>query len=146
MAKRVTRAKKPTAIERTSFGGTENLGSTKMDGYDHDVQSVEVQSKTKLQDDRGEGKYVIIRKFTFGMNPKAFQEAKPDKQTLFNYHLKGIEIALWADGWKIFTDVQPQLTFDTAKLQYSIFVGAIPMNKYNTINAQVKTLGEIAAS
>lgn len=142
MKKRVNKQKKE--IELQKFGGTEHLGETKMHGSDHDVSTVEVQSKTTLQQDEGEGGYVIIRTFTFGMNPEAFKEAKPTKQELFNYHLKGIEIKLWQDGWKIFPEVTPQLTFNLQKLQYSIIVGAIPINKFNTINAEPQTLSQIA--
>ncbi len=131
-------------IDLKKFGGTEKLGDMKMHGHDHDIQTVEVQSDTKLQDDKGEGGYAIIRKFTFGMNPKAFQEHPPTKQELFNYHLKGIEVMLWRDGWKVFDGSPPQLTLDWKKLQYSIFVAAIPQNKFNTINAKPRTLAEIA--
>lgn len=141
MARRV---KKSKAIELAKFGGTEELGTIKMHGYDHDTSTVEVQSKTNLQQDKGEGNYVIVRKFTFAMNALAFNEVKPTKQELFNYHLKGIETMLWRDGWKIFDKVQPQIKFDVPKMQYDIYVGAIPMAKYNTINAQARTLSEIA--
>lgn len=142
----MARKSRKKAVEVQKWGGTEELGGTKMHGHDHDVSAVEVQSKTNLQQDTGEGGYVIIRKFTFGMNPQAFKEAKPDKQMLFNYHLKGIEIMLWRDGWKIFPEVTPQISFDVKKGQYSIFVGAVPMDKFNTINADARTLGEIAQS
>lgn len=142
----MARKARKKAVEVQKWGGTEDLGATKMHGYDHDVSTVEVQSTSNLQMDKGEGGYVIIRKFTYGMNPVAFKEAKPTKQDLFNYHLKQIEIALWQDGWKLFTDVQPQLKFDLKKGQYSIFVGAIPQSKFNTINAEAKTLSQIANS
>lgn len=135
---------KKKAIELAKFGGTESLGETKMHGHDHEVSTVEVQSKTKLEQDKGEGGYVIIRRFTFAMNPTAFKEHPPTKQELFNYHLKGIEVMLWGDGWKMYTEVQPQLKFDTKKMRYDIYVGAIPMNQFNTINAAPRTLSEIA--
>lgn len=118
--------KKKDSIDLQKFGGTDDLGKIDFDGHQHDVQSIEVKSETKLTDDPFEGAVAIIRKFTFGANPQAFKEYKPTKQELFNSHLKGIEIALWRDGMQLNTRIEPQIHFDEKQLRYSIFVGAKP--------------------
>lgn len=116
---------------------------------DHDLlakgaeaQQLEVQSKTHLEDDKGEGNAAIVRVFTFGMNVESFKEARPTKQDLFNHHLKGIEVALWRDGMKIMTEVTPRIVFDEKKLTYQIFVGAVPMRGH-ILREQPKTLKEL---
>lgn len=125
------------------FGGTETLGNTKMNGFDHQIDSVETQSKTKLEDDTGHGEAAIIRCFIFGMNPTAFKQYNPTSQELFNYHHKGIEVALWKDGMKVMPEVNPRVSYDTKRMQYKIFVGAKPMKGY-ILNERPQTLSEIA--
>ena len=129
--------------EVLKFGGVDELGKTRLNGHEHDVSSVETQSETRLEDDKGEGEATVIRCFTFGMNPQAFLERRPTKQDLFNYHLKGIEMALYADGMKVFDSVAPRLTFDVKKMQYSIFVAARPRRGY-LLHERPQTLTEIA--
>jgi hypothetical protein len=116
-------------VELQSFGGTKELGQTEMLGDKHEVVTAEVQSRRRFEDFDDGGKAAIIRTFTFGMNFQSFTEAKPTKQEIFNAHLKGLEIALWKDGLKMWTAVQPQITFNVEKGQYSIIVGAQPINE-----------------
>jgi hypothetical protein len=123
------------------FGGKEDLGSVKFNGNTHEASSLEVTSDTKLEHDEGYGEAAIIRRFTFGINPVTFKQAPPTKQELFNSHLKGIEIALWRDGMKIMTEVEPKIGFE--KSTYHIYVGARPM-KGHMLTQRPQTLSEIA--
>jgi hypothetical protein len=134
--------KTPKAVDVAKFGGTEELGKAVMHGYEHDVASVEVKSQTRLEEDKGEGNATVIRCFTFGMNPEAFATVQPTRQELFNSHLHGIEIALFADGLKIFDGVAPRMTFDVDKKQYSIFVAARPSKGF-LLQDNPQTLSEI---
>lgn len=120
MGKRKTR-------EVAKFGGVDELGKVKVHGSDHDVRSIEAQSNIKLEEDTGYGEAVIVRNFRFAINPEAFKQHPPSKQDLFNYHLKFIETALWRDGLKVFSDVEPRITMDSKKMQYTIIVAARPM-------------------
>lgn len=126
----------------TKFGGREKLGDVELNQYKHEVESIETQSKTKIEDDTGQGGAAIIRRFTFGMNPIAFKENPPSKQDLFNYHVKGIEVMLWRDGMKIITEVEPRITLDEKTLQYHIFIGAKPQRGYVLTEAP-KTLRQV---
>lgn len=141
---------KRKVTEVAKFGGIDDLGSLKTDlhssiGHEqqtYDASSVEAQSRTNLEMDKGEGEATIIRCFIFGMNPQTFMEQHPTKQMLFNSHIGGIEAALFRDGLKLFLDVTPRITFDTVKMQYSIFVAARPRKGY-LLQEKPQTLGEI---
>jgi len=109
------------------FGGNDKLGQVVVNDNLHEAESIEVKSERKLEDDTGYGNAVIIRCFTFGMNPQAFQN-QPTKQELFNSHIKGIEVMLWRDGMTIMTEVEPRILIKDN--QYQIFVGARPMRGY----------------
>lgn len=137
--------------EVTKFGGVDELGQVKTDLHKgigasvntYDASTVEAKSEqTHLEDDVGHGEAVIVRCFTFGMNPKTFLERKPTKQDLFNSHLRGIEMALFGDGLKVFDEVPPRLVFDVKKQQYSIFVAARP-RKGIMLYERPQTLREI---
>lgn len=104
---------------------TNQLRSGGDDDY-KDISKGEVHSDVHLEDDTGHGGAAIIRSFTFGVNREAFKNYPPTKQNLFNAHLKQIEIALWGDGMKIMTDVQPSIKFNKKKTQYTIIIGAKP--------------------
>lgn len=146
----MARIKKPKIKDVAKFGGVDALGTVSMNRVGtvepikdkYEASSVEVKSHTKLEDDRGEGDATIIRRFTFGMNPETFIKQKPTKQDLFNSHLRGIEIALWSDGLKVFDVVPPRLAFDVEKKQYSIFIAARPRNGY-LLRERPRTLTEI---
>ncbi len=111
-------------LEVAKFGGTESLGTVKKDGFDHEVSTIETQSKTNLEMDEGHGAAVVIRCFEFAMNPEAIKYAQPTKQTLFNSHYKGIEMALWRDGLKVIPESNPRILIDSENMRYKIFVGA----------------------
>jgi hypothetical protein len=136
-------AKKKKAIELNSFGGTKELGKVEMHGHKHEMVTAEVQSKRSIEEDIGEGREVILRQFTFGMNLQTFKEVRPNKQMIFNSHLRGIEAALWRDGMKIMPEVEPRISFDVEKAQYSIFVTARPM-KGHLVTQTPQTLSQIA--
>lgn len=127
--------KRPKSKEVKSFGGVESVGkvveenakNAPVKDVNYDVQSLEVQSETHLEDDDGSGGAAIVRCFEFGINPIAFQQAQPTKQDLFNSHFKGIEIALWKDGLKVMPEVNPKVVIDDKTMKYQIFVGAQPM-------------------
>lgn len=142
MAKRKTKQVK-------SFGGTKHLGNVvEQDAKDapvkdvnYDVQDLEVQSKTNLEQDQGGGGAAIIRCFEFGINYQTFNEVRPTKQDLFNAHYKGIEMALWRDGLKVIPEVNPRIVINSSKGTYSIFVGANPM-KGHILREQPRTLAD----
>ncbi len=125
MARKLNPRKKGKDVAK--FGGNEELGRVKMDGHDHEAISVEVQSQTKFEQDQGYGNTVAIRCFIFGMNPQAFELARPTKQEIFNSHLKGIELSLWGDGWQVYTESAPRVVLEPEKMRYLIYVPAIPM-------------------
>lgn len=108
-----------------------------------DVSNIEAQSTTVLEDDRGHGGAAIIRMFEFAANPEAFKQHTPTKQELFNYHAKGIEIQLWADGFNVMPEVEPRVILNKRKTKYSIFVGAQPRAGM-TVLEKPRTLSEIA--
>lgn len=153
--------RKRKAVEVQKFGGAENVGSVREEGnlstfhselsnqdsihenVNWDLQSVEVQSDTKLEQDEGVGGAAIIRMFQFGMNLDAFKQHPPTKQELFNSHLKGIELALWKDGMKVMPDIEPKVVVDEKSARYMIFVGAVPMRGH-ILRERPQTLAEIA--
>lgn len=129
-------------LELKKFGGTEKIGETQLNGFNHDVSTIEEQSQTSLEQDLGTGQVAVIRCFEFKANMDAFKEHPIGKQELFNYHFKGIEIALWKDGLQIMPDVEPRVVFDDDKGQYRIFVGSLPM-KGQIVQQTPKTLTQL---
>lgn len=95
-------------------------------GDNYEVKQGEVHSDTKLEDDTGHGKAILIRSFDFKANPDAFKVRTPSKQELFNAHAKQIEIILWKDGLQVMPDVKPQLVLSKQRNHYRIIVGAEP--------------------
>lgn len=142
-------AKKPTEVNK--FGGVENLGTIQEYGvtdapvsdFATDLQSLEVKSKVKLEDDTGDGNAAVVRMFEFGINPVAFKQCQPTKQQLFNSHYKGIEVALWKDGLKVIPEVNPKIVVDEKAGRYKIFVGAQPMRGH-ILRERPQTLTQIA--
>lgn len=139
----MARVKKQKTVEVQKFGGTEELGEVKLHGHQHSAATSEAQSETKLEFDVGHGNPVVIRRFTFGANPAAFSEHPPTKQELFNAHHKGIEIALWRDGLKVFDEVMPRIVVNQEKSMYDIFVAARPM-KGHMLREMPQTLSQVA--
>lgn len=127
-------------IEVAKFGGNDKLGTTKLNGYEHEIESVETQSTTNLELDKGVGNAAIIRMFEFAINPVVFEQHPPTKQDLFNAHHKGIEMALWRDGLKVIPSVNPGITVEQSK--YRIWVGAAPM-KGHILQEHTNTLSEL---
>lgn len=129
-----------------AFGSSlENVADANTPGGWNKVQQVAAHSKSNLEMDKGEGNVAVMRSFVFGLNPQAFQEARPSKQEIFNAHLKGIEISLWKDGLQIMTDVEPRIMFDVPNMRYTIFVGAKPAKGHILPwNVKPQTLSEIA--
>ena len=141
MAKRKSRI----ATDDISKAGAVGIGTANTEGnVDYEVNNLEVQSKTKLEEDVGDGRPVILRKFEFGMNPTAWQQYRPTKQELFNYHLKGIEIALWKDGLKPMPDVNPRIVVDSQNMKYQIFVAA-EVARGHLLNANPLTLKQLTS-
>lgn len=139
--------KKSKTKNVSKFGGVDELGSVKFNGHKHEASTVEAKSEqTHLEDDLGEGNAVVIRCFTFQINlehPERILERRPSKQDLFNSHIRGIETALWKDGLTPHLDLTPRITFDAKKLQYSIFIAAVPMKGW-ALNEKPQTLSELA--
>ena len=128
------------------FGGTEKLGDVKFQGGDkYEVSSLEARATTKITEDVGHGTAVVIRQFEFGINPLVWQQKPPSKQDLFNYHLKGIEMALWRDGLKPYTESEPRIVVSSEKMNYKIIVPCVPMRGHQ-LRERPLTLTEIASS
>lgn len=103
----------------------------------------EVHSDTKLEDDIGTGRKIVIRSFDYKANPEAFKLHIPEKQELFNAHVRGIEEFLYKDGLILVKEVQPHLILSKDKTGYRIIVGATNrFGEYFNDNAQ--TLTQIA--
>jgi hypothetical protein len=107
------------------------------------VKSMEVESQTHLEDDKGEGNPIKLFFFEFRANPETFARQKPTAQELFNIHLKQMEINMWSQGWSIFTDVNPRLMFAKDKTHYRFIIAGVP-SRGRMLNETPKTLMEIA--
>lgn len=130
--------------EVAKFGGVDKLGSVMMHGQKHEVSSIEAKSEeTHLEDDKGQGAALVIRRFVFGANPEAWKDHVPSRQELFNFHWKGIEVMLWRDGLVVHQEVEPRIIFNKANTQYQIFVTARPA-KGNVLLETPQTLAQIA--
>lgn len=145
------RNKKTTEVSK--FGGVDQLGTVKTDLHSplqeqsYDAASIEAKSeRTHLEDDAGHGEATVLRNFVFAINlDKAdlWLKHRPTKQELFNSHLRGIEMALFKDGLKIWPEVAPQLIFDMPTMCYTIIVAARPRKGY-LLMERPQTLSEIA--
>lgn len=107
------------------------------------VTQGEVHSDTKLEDDIGTGRQIVIRSFDYKANPEAFRFSTPTKQELFDAHKRGIEEFLYRDGLVRVEEVAPKLIISKDKTGYRIIVGATNrMTEYFADKAQ--TLTDIA--
>lgn len=142
-AKNIAKGQFETENSFDAMGESKKIVGGEFDGYE--AQQVEAASKTKLEDDKGEGVAAVLRCFKFGMNPAAFSQYTPTKQELFNSHYKGIEVALWKDGLKVVPDINPRITIDAQKMSYEIWVTARP-SRGNMLPYDLtpKTLSQIA--
>lgn len=73
--------------------------------------------------DPGGGGVVVIRVFTFKMNPE--RKHFPGKQRLFNTHAKQIETILWGDGLRPLESNPPRVIINSKDGFYQIFVPCI---------------------
>lgn len=143
--------KRKKKLDVQKFGGVEHLtdismengGTARVKESNYELKSLEVESKTKLEDDEGYGSAAIIRCFEFGMNPESFRQYQPTRQELFNSHYKGIEVALWKDGLKVIPEVNPRIVIEENLGRYKIFVSAKPM-KGHLLKQVPQTLRELA--
>lgn len=112
-------------------------------------QTVEVQSDTKLEADKGTGEAVIIRTFEFALNPEVFRQheqrtgSQPTPQQIFIEHQKGVESFLWQDGLSPAYDIEPRVIFAKGTNKYLIMVGARPQKGQMIVDTP-KTLSELA--
>lgn len=101
-----------------------------------------VNSTTHLEDDKGTGSQVVIRSFTFSVNPQTFKYHTPTKQELFNHHSKQIEVLLWQDDLVAMPDIAPGLKFNKKKTQYTITIGS-QARRGRIFHDKAKTLSEV---
>lgn len=134
--------RKSKSIDVQKFGGIDHLGKTKLDGNTHDVDSIEVESKTKLESDEGRGRALVMRSFTFKVDRQVFKIANPTKQDIFNSHAKGLEAMLWRDGLVFAQSHEPHILFNKKRSHYTVFVVATPA-RGQTLLETPKTLGDI---
>lgn len=106
-------------------------------------EEITAQSNYKLEDDKGEGKAVILRFFDFAANPETFKYQKPTAQQLFNTHIRGIEALLWKDGLQPFSEVQPRLLFSKNKENYRFIIPCIG-GKGHVLVDSPRTLSQLA--
>lgn len=116
------------------------VGQTK--GADWQLKSLGAESETKLEADQGSGKAVKLFFFDFSANPEAFKDKWPTAQEIFNSHLKQIEVKLWTDGWKIYSDAPPRLMLSKSKKFYRIVVPA-ELARGRSLREEPKTLTQI---
>lgn len=101
-------------------------------GEEYKAKTLEVESKTKLEDDKSVGEVLTLRFFDFKTNPEYFHSEKmkkqrlPTGQELFNAHAKQIEIELWKDEWQPVVEVAPRIMFAKDKSHYRIVIAARP--------------------
>lgn len=94
-----------------------------LDGDTYHTEQVETQSKTKLEDDKGNGKEMILRFFEYTANPDIFKDRTPSAQELFNAHKKEMELKLWQDGMVADPLIDPRLLFSKDKTHYKFVIG-----------------------
>jgi hypothetical protein len=110
------------------------------DFKDWEGEELHAQSDTKLNEDRGTGKAVVLRCFDFAANPETFKDHKPTAQELFNVHKKGMESLMWTDGMAPFEEVEPRLLFSKNGKYYRFIVACLPRE---ALMDKPKTLTEL---
>lgn len=115
---------------------------------DYIGQTIEVQSETKLESDRGEGEEMVLRAYEFATDPRLLNDVSsgkipmPSNQELFNASLKGIMGYLWQDGLQPAEEIPPRVIFSKDRSKYIIMVGARAAHGQFFIDKPT-TLGEI---
>ncbi len=114
------------------------------------AKTLEAESKTNMQDDKGQGDVFTLRFFDFAANPETFHKTQQEKgrlptaQELFSAHSKQIEIELWKDEWQAVYEIPPRLMFSKDKTNYRIIIAAKPAKGSNlSYTMQPKTLTEL---
>lgn len=119
------------------------LEDVKLDGAKYETAEVSVESDTKLEDDKGEGKEMILRFFEYTANPLMFIDRTPTAQELFNAHHKEIEIKLWQDGLIPETKVEPRVLISKDCSHYKFIIGC-RLGKGQILTQKTLTLAELA--
>lgn len=99
------------------------LNDAILDGNKYEVEQVQAESKTKLEDDKGVGREIVLRFFEYTANPDVFKSNIPSGQTLFNAHHKEMEISLWRDGLVPEPRIEPRLLFSKDHTHYKFVIG-----------------------
>ena len=89
-------------------------------------QEINVSSDTKLEQDTGTGKPIILRVFTFAANPERFKDHVPTRQELFDDHRDPIRQFLWKDDLVAVETLAPRIIVSQDKKSYQIFVACQP--------------------
>ena len=114
----------------------------KQEEGDYTGQTIEVRSKTKLEEDLGTGEAILLRTYEFGVNPEMFKNGDPSGQDIFNSHMKGILGMLWGDGLQPVMEMEPKIIFSKDRSKYLIMVGARPSIGQSILETP-RTLSEI---
>ena len=119
------------------------LEDVKLDGDKYEVEQVQVDSNTKLEDDKGKGKEVILRFFEYSANPEIFSQRTPTSQELFNAHSREIEIKLWQDGLVPEPQIEPRLLLSKDRSHYKFVVGC-RLGRGQILTSTPVTLSELS--
>lgn len=150
-------ARKPKKLIEKKEGKIKNLATESAIDISFDLgndkwnaKTLEAESKTNFQDDKGLGGVMTLRFFDFAANPAVFLATKtnhgrlPTGQELFQAHAKQIEIELWKDEWQPVKEIPPRLMFSKDKKNYRIIIAAKPAKGSMLSNSiQPKTLTEL---
>lgn len=119
------------------------LEDVKLDDVKYETAEVQVESDTHLEDDKGEGKELILRFFEYSANPEIFAHRIPSAQELFNAHHKEIEIKLWQDGLVPEAKVDPRILISKDNTHYK-FIVSCRLGKGQILTQKPLTLSELA--
>lgn len=134
---------KPKKVVKKDFKVTETNADVPKGSYkdiEWEGQEIEFHSDELKGGDVGGA--VVVRFFDYKANPQQFKLRPVTHQELFNIHEKEIELQLWKDGLKAFTEVPAQLIVSKDKRHYRFIVSALPM-RGQMLSQTPKTLTEI---
>ena len=109
---------------------------TELDGHKYEGAQVQVNSDPLI--DSGKGDVIILRDYTFSINPEV--KYTPTKQELFNYHWPQIKTMLWKDGLTHVEEIEPRVI--VGEKMYTIFITCKP-NLHNTVTEKAFTLQDL---
>lgn len=121
------------------------LKDVKLGGDNYEVEQVQAESKTHLEDDKGAGKEIILRFFEYTSNPEAFKDNPPNPQKLFNAHSREMEIKLWQDGLVVEPKIEPRLLVSKDNTHYKFVIGC-RLGRGQILTQTPVTLSELAKS